>query len=47
MGLLVESRLRAWLLQRFRRRLNDLCFAELRQVAKRAEKHPTPRRRVG
>ncbi len=31
--LLVESRLRAWLLQRFRRRLRDLRFAELCQIA--------------
>ena len=46
-GLLVESRLRAWLLQRFRRRLRDLRFAELREIAGRAEKNPTPRRRVG
>ena len=45
-GLLVESRLRAWLLQRFRRRLSDLCFAELRRIAERAGKHPT-RGRVG
>ena len=45
-GLLVESRLRAWLLQRFRRRLSDLCFAELRQIAERARKNPTPKRRV-
>ena len=33
--LLIESRLRAWLLQRFRRRLPDLRFAELRQIAER------------
>ena len=31
--LLIESRLRAWLLQRFRRRLSDLRFAELREIA--------------
>jgi hypothetical protein len=31
--LLIESRLRAWLLQRFRRRLRDLSFAELCQIA--------------
>src|SRR5215208_2646072 len=31
--LMIESRLRAWLLQRFRRRLNDLRFAELCQIA--------------
>ena len=34
--LLIESRLRAWLLQRFRRRLRDLRFAELCQLAERA-----------
>ena len=45
--LLIESRLRAWLLQRFRRRLRDLRFAELREIAARAEKNPTPKRRVG
>ena len=38
--LLVESRLRAWLLQRFRRRLRDLRFAELCQVAE--QKSLTP-----
>lgn len=32
-GLMIESRLRAWLLQRFRRRLRDLRFAELRAIA--------------
>ena len=42
MGLLVESHLRAWLLQRFRRRLNDLCFAELRQIAE-LQSYLTPR----
>ena len=47
MGLLVQSHLRAWLLQRFRRRLSDLCFAELRQIAERARKNPSPKRRVG
>src|SRR5919205_4298864 len=31
--LLIESRLRAWLLQRFRRRLSDLRFAELCRIA--------------
>src|ERR671926_149018 len=31
--LLIESRLRAWLLQRFRRRLSDLRFEQLRQIA--------------
>ena len=46
-GLMIESHLRAWLLQRFRRRLSDLCFAELRQIAERARKNPTPKRRVG
>ena len=34
--LLIESRLRAWLLQRFRKRLRDMRFAELCQVAERA-----------
>ena len=29
----IESRLRAWLLQRFRRRLSDLRFEQLRQIA--------------
>ncbi len=42
--LLIESRLRAWLLQRFRRRLRDLCFEELCAIAQ--GKHPTPKRRV-
>jgi hypothetical protein len=42
MGLLVESHLRAWLLQRFRRRLSDLCFAELRQIAE-LQSYLTPR----
>ncbi len=37
-GLLVESHLRAWLLQRFRRRLRDLSFAELCRIAERAQK---------
>ena len=46
-GLMIESHLRAWLLQRFRRRLSDLCFAELRRIAERARKNPTPKRRVG
>ena len=32
-GLLIESHLRAWLLQRFRRKLSDLCFNELCQIA--------------
>lgn len=32
-SLLIESRLRAWLLQRYRRRLNDLGFAELCAIA--------------
>jgi hypothetical protein len=44
--LLIESRLRAWLLQRFRRRLRDLRFAELCRIAEQAGKHPAPRRRV-
>jgi hypothetical protein len=36
--LLIESRLRAWLLQRFRRRLRDLRFAELCHIAELAQK---------
>ena len=38
-SLLVESRLRAWLLQRFRLRLHDLSFEELCCIAE--AKHPT------
>ena len=45
--LLIESRLRAWLLQRFRRRLSDLRFAELCRIAEQARKSPTARRREG
>ena len=41
--LFVESRLRAWLLQRFRKRLRDLRFAELCQIAKRAEQRGVQR----
>ena len=37
-SLLIESRLRAWLLQRFRRRLRDLSFEELCRIAE--AKHP-------
>ncbi len=37
--LLIESRLRAWLLQRFRRRLRDLSFEQLCRIAE--AKHPT------
>jgi hypothetical protein len=44
--LLIESRLRAWLLQRFHRRLRDLRFEELCHIAEQAQKHPTPKRRV-
>jgi hypothetical protein len=44
--LLIESRLRAWVLQHFRRRLRDLRFEELCQIAEQAQKHPTPTRRV-
>jgi hypothetical protein len=40
----IESRLRAWLLQRFHRRLSELSFAELWAIAQ--GKHPTPKRRV-
>jgi hypothetical protein len=43
-GLLIESRLRAWLLQRFRLKLRDLSFEELLAVAQ--GKNPTPRRRM-
>jgi hypothetical protein len=43
--LLIESRLRAWVLQRFRRRLRDLRFEELCQIAERAQN--TRRRSVG
>ncbi len=40
-SLLIESRLRAWLLQRFRRRLRDLSFEELCRIAQAQAKHPT------
>ena len=40
--LLVESRLRAWLLQRYRRRLRDLRFAQLREIAE-LQSYPTLR----
>jgi hypothetical protein len=43
-GLLIESRLRAWLLQRFRRKLHDLCFEELLAIAE--GKSPIPRQRI-
>jgi hypothetical protein len=43
-SLLIESRLRAWLLQRFHLKLRDLSFEELLAVAQ--GKHPTPERRV-
>ena len=36
--LLIESRLRAWLLQRFHKRLSDLRFEELCQIAQGKEK---------
>ena len=36
--LLIESYLRSWLLRRFKRRLSDLRFAELRQIAERENK---------
>ena len=39
----VESRLRAWLLRRYRRRLADLSFAELAAIA---EPQPDVRRRA-
>ena len=35
--LLIESRLRAWLLQRFKRRLRDMSFEELVKIAKNSE----------
>ena len=38
-GLFVEIRLRAWLLQRFRRRLRDMSFEELCRIAERCRKH--------
>jgi hypothetical protein len=43
-SLLIESRLRAWLLQHYRLKLRDLTFEELYAIAQ--GKHPTPRRRV-
>ena len=39
-SLLIESRLRAWLLQRFRRRLRDLSFEELCRIAERCMINP-------
>ena len=36
--LLIESRLRAWLLQRFKRRLRDVSFEELCWIAERSIK---------
>jgi hypothetical protein len=39
-GILVESHLRAWLLQRYRLKLRDLRFEELLAVAERTQKHP-------
>jgi hypothetical protein len=39
-SLLIESRLRAWLLQRFHRRLRDLRFEELCAIAAATKKHP-------
>ena len=36
--LLIESQLRAWVLRRFRRRLSDLHFEQLRQIAERETK---------
>jgi hypothetical protein len=39
-GILVESHLRAWLLQRFKLKLRDLCFKELCAVA---EKNTRPK----
>ena len=40
-GILVESHLRAWLLQRFRLKLRDLRFEELCAIAEHTQKHPT------
>jgi hypothetical protein len=42
----IESRLRAWLLRRFRRRLRDLHFEQLCALAESAEKRPVPERQV-
>ena len=39
-GILVESHLRSWLLQRFKLSLRDLRFEELRTVARATQKHP-------
>ena len=39
-GILVESHLRAWLLQRFKLKLRDLRFEELGRIALAAQKHP-------
>jgi hypothetical protein len=39
-GILVESHLRAWLLQRFKLKLRDLRFEELCRIALAAQKHP-------
>jgi hypothetical protein len=39
-GILVESHLRAWLLQRFKLKLRDLRFEELCAVAEATQKHP-------
>ena len=36
----IESHLRAWLLQRFKLKLRDLRFEELLAVAERTQKHP-------
>jgi hypothetical protein len=44
--LLIESRLRAWLLQHFRRRLNDLRFAELCQIAEHKPLEPVENSRL-
>jgi hypothetical protein len=45
--LLVESRLRAWLLQHFHRRLRDLSFEELLAIAQREYLTPKRRMRLG
>ena len=42
--LLIESRLRAWLLQRFRKKLRDMRFAELCRIAERAGRRGVERR---
>src|SRR3954447_19275172 len=45
-NLMIESRLRAWLLQRFHRRLSDLRFEQLRHIAECLVKEGDRRRRA-